>query len=122
MNPHSNPTDAHLRQALRGLAADISADPPPPSAVIYLRAERRSRQLAVARATLPLRIMQTLGLVSAVLMAAWALRESLSANPRHALSSQATTSLLEWSALALLIVLAGCWTMILASRRPLTPH
>jgi peptidoglycan biosynthesis protein MviN/MurJ (putative lipid II flippase) len=107
----NKPTDAAIRHALRGLATEISAEKPAPSAtLIYLRAERRARQQAIARAILPLRIMQTLGLIVAILAAAWAIRQSLTTQDHTA------APLLKWAALALALVLAGCATLLRASR------
>ena len=107
----NQPTDAAVRQALRGLATEIADQKPaPPSSLIYLRAERRARQLAIARATLPLRIMQALGLVVALVAAAWAIHQSLT-NQDHT-----AAPLLKWSAVALFLVLAACWTLLQASR------
>jgi hypothetical protein len=119
MNHPNHPTEAQLRQALRGLASEIAAaNPAPPAAAIYLRAQLldryRVRRLAIARATLPLRIMQALGLLFAILTAAWALHQSLTNQDHTAIP------LLKWSALALLLVLAGCWTLLQASRTPTT--
>jgi hypothetical protein len=107
----NRPTDAAIRHALRGLATEISSEKPaPPAPLIYLRAEYRARQLAIARATLPLCIMQTVGMVVAIAASAWAIHQSLSNQ------EQTVIPLLKWAALALLLVLAGCWTLIQAGR------
>jgi hypothetical protein len=114
----NRPTDAAIRQALRGLATEISAEKPaPPASLIYLRAEQRARQLAIARATLPLRIMQTLGLIIAIAVAAWAIHQT-QATPSTT-QSLTTTPLLKWAALALALVIAGCYTLLRASRTEL---
>ena len=112
----NKPTDAAIRQALRGLATEIAEDKPaPPASLIYLRAEHRARQHAIARATLPLRIMQALGLIVAIIAAAWAIHQSLT-TPSTTTQSLTTTPLLKWAALALVLVIAGCWTLLHASR------
>ena len=109
----NRPTDATIRQALRGLASEIAEEKPaPPASLVYLRAEFRARQLAIARATLPLRIMQTVGLAVAIFAAAWAIHQSLTDQDHTA------APLLKWAALALLLVLAGCWTLLRTSRTP----
>jgi len=115
----NKPTDAAIRQTLRGLAKEIAEDKPaPPASLIYLRAEHRARQHAIARATLPLRIMQALGLIVAIIAAAWAIHQSLT-TPSTTTQSLTTTPLLKWAALALVLVIAGCWTLLHASRTEL---
>ena len=113
----NKPTDAALRQSLRNLATGISASsPPPPATLIYLRAEHRARQAAIARATLPLRIMQTLGLIAAILTAAWAIHQSLTTPSTPTTQPlTASTPLLKWAALALALVLAACYPFLRAS-------
>jgi uncharacterized membrane protein len=109
------PNDDQLRQAFRTYAISLSDEhTPPPAAAILFRAERRRRRLAIERAERPLLIMQTLGTLCAICAAAWLLYRFA---PLHALPALNTTYL----ALAIactLLVLAGCWTMLLASRRP----
>jgi hypothetical protein len=103
-----------LRQAFRAYAAHLSAEhtPPSPSAILF-RAERRRRRLAIERAERPLLIMQTLGILSAVCTAMWLLYRFA---PLRTLTTLNTTYLALAIACALL-VLAGCWTMLRASRR-----
>jgi hypothetical protein len=109
------PNDDQLRQAFRTYAVSLSdAHTPPPASSILFRAERRRRRLAIERAERPLLIMQTLGTLCAVCAAAWLLYRFA---PIHALPTIGTTYL----ALAIactLLVLAGCWAMLHASRRP----
>jgi uncharacterized membrane protein len=115
MTPNPIPTDDQLRHAFRTYALSLSAEhTPPPSSAILFRAERRRRRLAIERAERPLLIMQTLGILSAVAAAAWLLYRFV---PLHALPALNTTYL----ALAIactLLVLAGCWAMLHASRQP----
>ncbi|HTX40851.1 MAG TPA: hypothetical protein VMD25_03410 [Acidobacteriaceae bacterium] len=111
-----NRSDETLREALRGYSAKITeSHPVPPSSVIWLRAERRKRRLAVERAERPLRIMQALGLVCAVIAAGWLLFQAGSLHPLPAFR----TAVLVSAFASLLLVVAGCWTMVLASRRSL---
>ncbi|MGD0648502.1 MAG: hypothetical protein ABR971_10955 [Acidobacteriaceae bacterium] len=106
--------DDQLRRAFRTYASTLSADhTPPPAAAILFRAERRRRRLALQRAELPLLIMQTLGILVAIFTAAWLLYRFAP----HTLPALNPTTL----ALAIActtLVLAGCWTMLHASRRP----
>jgi EamA domain-containing membrane protein RarD len=105
--PANNPSDIALRNALQGLAADIAHHhAPPPASIVWLRAQRRARQHAIARATLPLRIMSLIGLVAAIAFATFALRQSSAA----ALTSARV--LLAWIAPALALILAGCWFIL----------
>jgi hypothetical protein len=74
--------DAALRSALQGLATDIAAHhAPPPASTVWLRSQRRARQLAIARATLPLRIMSTISLTTAIAVAAFLAYHSSGALP-----------------------------------------
>jgi hypothetical protein len=113
-NTHPNTTDDQLRQAFRTYAATLSADhTQPTAAAILFRAERRRRRLAIQRAERPLLIMQTVGVGVAIFTAAWLLYRFAP----HTLPTLNTTDL----ALAIActtLVLAGCWTMLHASRRP----
>lgn len=103
-----------LRRAMRSYAADIAAtQTAPPASIVWLRAERRSRRLAIERAERPLRIMQVLGLVCAVLAAAWMLRQT---GGLHPLPAMGTTMVILTIAMTILVI-AGCWTMMHASRR-----
>ncbi len=109
-----SPTDDQLRQAFRTYAAALSAEhPPPSSSAIIFRAERRRRRLAIQRAERPLLIMQTLGALCAAATLGWLLY-------RFAPHTLPTLNL-TYIALAIactLLVLAGCWAMLHASRRP----
>lgn len=108
------PNDDQLRQAFRAHASTLSADhTPPPAAAILFRAERRRRRLAIQRAERPLLIMQTFGVLAAILAAAWAAYHFAphnlpTLNPLYIALAIACTTL----------VLAGCWAMLHASRRP----
>jgi hypothetical protein len=109
--------DEQLRQALRGYAAQISQTHTAPEAsLVWLRAERRRRRMAIERAERPLRIMQMVGLVCAALAAAWMLLRSGSLRTMPTIG---TTGLVLALAGTLMIV-GGCWTMVVASRRPLS--
>jgi hypothetical protein len=111
MTPH----DDQLRHAFRTYAANLSDEhtPPPASAVLF-RAERRRRRLAIERAERPLLIMQITGLICAVCAVAWLTYRFA---PFHQLPTIGTTYLV--LALAcMLLILAGCSAMLLASRRP----
>jgi hypothetical protein len=106
--------DDQLRQAFRAYATTLSADhTPPPAAAILFRAERRRRRLAIESAERPLLIMQTLGFISAICAATWldyrfAPHTLPTLNPTTLALAIACTTL----------VLAGCWAMLHASRRP----
>ena len=108
------PNDDNLRRAFRTYAAALSAEhTPPPAAAILFRAERRRRRQALERAQRPLLIMQTLGFLFAFFTAAWLIYQFAP----HTLPTLNTTGL----ALAIActtLVLAGCWAMLHASRRP----
>jgi hypothetical protein len=92
--------DDDLRRAFRTYALSLSAEhTPPPSSTILFRAERRRRRLAIERAERPLLIMQILGILSAVATAARLLYRFL-------------------GIACTFLVLAGCWAMLHASRRP----
>jgi peptidoglycan biosynthesis protein MviN/MurJ (putative lipid II flippase) len=112
--PPNNIPDDQLRQAFRTFAATLSADnTPPPAAAILFRSERRRRRHAIERAARPLLIMQTLGVLAAILAAAWAAyrfapRTLPTLNPTFIALAIACTTL----------VLAGCGAMLHASRRP----
>jgi hypothetical protein len=108
---HHYSSDIALREALRSLASDIADHhAPPPASIVWLRAQRRARQLAIARATLPLRIMTLIGLAAAIAVATFALYNSSAA----ALTS--TRVLLAWIAPALAFILAGCWFILRNAR------
>ena len=110
--------DTQLRNALQGLAADISANhQPQPASTLWLRAQLRdrqkTRQQAIARATLPLRLMSAVGIVAAILVAAFALHQS-STTPTTA----ALRTLLTWTLLAAALVLIGCYILLRSDRSP----
>ena len=99
--------DEELRNALLSYSRELPAEPSSTAAIVWLRAERRNRRLALERATRPLRIMQILGLLCSMILCAWV----VSMHPANG------TSLLLWGALAIFLILAGCWTMLHAARR-----
>lgn len=103
--------DEQLRHSLRSYAAHLANTyNAPPASLIWLRAERRRRRVAIERAERPLRIMQIVGMICAASAAGWMLHRS---GPVQFSTSSLTLAL----GCAALIV-AGCWTMLLASRRP----
>jgi uncharacterized membrane protein len=115
MNTNQNSgNDDQLRQAFRAYASTVAADhTPPPATAILFRAERRRRRLDLERAERPLLIMQTLGVLTAIFAAAWAAYRFAphtlpTLNPTYLALALACTTL----------VLAGCWAMLHASRRP----
>ena len=110
--PHTNPTDLALRSALQHLAADIAHHhTPPPASTVWLRSQRRARQQAIARATLPLRIMSLISLITAAAAAAFAAYQSSTIST--AIPSTARL-VLDWSVptLALLLTAAACFLLI----------
>lgn len=113
-------SDDPLRQSLRAYAASVAAEGPvPPASLVWFRAERRRRALALRRAQRPVRIMQAIGLVCALLAAGWAAAHVALARPVGLLPPAPTLAtpfvllLVAGSGLVLL----GCWGMLLASRR-----
>ncbi len=113
-------TDDVLRQSLRAYAASVcAAGQSPPVSLVWFRAERRRRAEALRRAQRPVRIMQAIGLLCAVLAAAWGafrfvptvLIGALPARPEIA----APLLLLLTAGSGL--VLLGCWGLLLASRQ-----
>lgn len=113
-------TDDVLRQSLRAYAASVcAAGQVPPVSLVWFRAERRRRAEALRRAQRPVRIMQAIGLLCAVLAAAWGafrfvptvLIGALPARPEIA----APLLLLLTAGSGL--VLLGCWGLLLASRQ-----
>jgi peptidoglycan biosynthesis protein MviN/MurJ (putative lipid II flippase) len=112
--PPNNTADDQLRQAFRNYATILSVDNTPPSATaILFRAERRRRRAAIKRAERPLLLMQTVGILAAILAVAWlAYRYAPytlpTLNPTYMALAIACT----------LLVLAGCAAMLHASRRP----
>jgi peptidoglycan biosynthesis protein MviN/MurJ (putative lipid II flippase) len=118
-NPDHTPptnTDDQLRHAFRTYAASLSADHTPPSpAAILFRAERRRRRLAIERAERPLLIMQTLGTLSAIVAIAW-----LAYHFAPRTLPTVNTTYLALAIACTFLVLAGCWAMLHASRRPTT--
>jgi hypothetical protein len=118
MNPNPNINETQLRAALLHLAADISANhQPQPASTLWLRAQLRdrqkTRQQAIARATLPLRLMSAIGIVAAILVAAFALHQS-STTPTTA----AFRTLLTWTLPAAALVLIGCYILLRSDRNP----
>jgi hypothetical protein len=113
VNPISPPDDP-LRQAFRACAASVAAaGQAPPASLVWFRAERRRRALALRRAQRPVRIMQAIGFLCALIAAGWGLVHFGSLPPRPALATPVLLLLIAGSALVLL----GCWGMLLASRR-----
>jgi uncharacterized membrane protein len=111
--PRNTPQDENLRQAFRTYAATLSAEhTPPPAAAILFRAERRRRRLAIERAERPLLIMQTLGIICAIVAAAWLAYRFI---PRTI--PTLNTTYLTLAIACTTLVLAGCWAMLHASRR-----
>ncbi len=114
MTPHNNSvSDDNLRHAFRTYAATLSAEHTPPAAAVLFRAERRRRRLAIQRAERPLLIMQTLSILCAIFAAAWLAYRFA---PHTLPTLNPTTLALAIACTAL--VLAGCWAMLHASRRP----
>ncbi len=114
--PPQNINDDQLRHAFRTYALNLSAEhTPPPASAILFRAERRRRLLAIERAERPLLIMQTLGTLSAIAAIAWlAYRFAPRTLPT------VNTTYLALAIACTFLVLAGCWAMLHASRRPTT--
>ncbi|HTV13378.1 MAG TPA: hypothetical protein VME68_01610 [Acidobacteriaceae bacterium] len=114
-----NRNDDQLRQGLRGYSAQIAAThTPPPAAGIWLMAERRRRRRALERATLPLRIMQGVGLACAIAVAVWLLVDS-GAHGAGLLRDVQTLGVpgAVMACGSVLLVVAGCWAMLAAERR-----
>lgn len=109
--------DDKLRQALRGYAAVLAETHKAPEAsLVWFRAERMRRRVAIERAERPLRIMQMVGVLCALCAAGWLLYRSVSA-------SGSATIATPWLVLTIggaFLIVAGCWTMMLASRKPLS--
>jgi hypothetical protein len=105
--------DELLTRSLQSLAADIAAHQPTPAAhPIWLRAQRERRRLAIERATRPLRIIESLAFLCALLLVAFLLRQSASA--------LMTPTALELGGIALAIVLGGCLVLLHLARKPST--
>ncbi|MGA7156895.1 MAG: hypothetical protein WBY53_08625 [Acidobacteriaceae bacterium] len=113
--PVNTSSDDQLRQAFRDYATSIADEhTPPPAAAILFRAERRRRRQAVERAERPLLIMQTLSILFGICTAVWLLY-------RFAPVRELSTLNATYIGLAIactFFVLAGCWAMLHASRRP----
>jgi len=104
--------DEALRQGLRAYAARIAAaHTAAPASLVWLRAERRRRRMAVERAERPLRIMQGIGLLCAAAAASWLL--VVSGMQR----SMTGTPMLVLSIAVPILAVCGCWAMAAASRR-----
>jgi hypothetical protein len=109
--------DDQLRQAMRQYAAGlVETQAVPQASLIWLRAERRRRRMAIEQAERPLRIMQIVGVLCALCAAGWLLYRSMSIS---AFAGIATPWLVLTIGGAFLTV-AGCWTMMSASRKPLS--
>jgi hypothetical protein len=105
--------DERLRQAMRGYAARMAAThAAPPAGMVWLRAERRRRRLAVERAERPLRVMQVVGLVFAALAACWALVRMSPAVQRPTVGA----AMIGLAVTTAVLVAGGCWAMVAASR------
>jgi hypothetical protein len=116
----SHSSDDPLRQAFRACAASVAAaGSVPPASLVWFRAERRRRALALRRAQRPVRIMQAIGLLCALIAAGWAASHFApvtrfgSLPPAPALAAPLLLLLVAGSGLVLL----GCWGMLLASRQ-----
>jgi transposase len=117
--------DDQLREAMRQYAAGLAETHTAPEAsLIWFRAERRRRRMAIERAERPLRIMQVVGMLCALFAAGWLLVRSVSTSAAtnagtNALGGIATP----WLVLTIggaFVTIAGCWMMMLASRKPLS--
>lgn len=112
--PRNSPTDTALRNALQSLAADIAHHhTPPPASTVWLRSQRRARQLAIARATLPLRIMSAIALITAAAAAIFAAYQSSTISTT---TPSTARLLLNWSAPTLALLLTAAWLLIHARR------
>ena len=113
------PADDLLRQSLRAYAAAVTAGGPVPVSLVWFRAERRRRALALRRAQRPVRIMQLIGLLCALLAAVWGGARFIhlaglgTLLPRPNLAEPFLLLLIAGSGLVLL----GCCGMLLASRQ-----
>jgi hypothetical protein len=99
--------DEELRKALLNYSRELQTEPHSVASVVWLRAERRNRRLALERATRPLLIMQAIGVLCSMLVCAWVFSMHPAGN----------TSLFFWGSFAIFLVIAGCWTMLHAARR-----
>jgi hypothetical protein len=110
-----NHDDQLVSTALRTLATELdrelTAFPIPAATTLWFRSERERRRLALARALRPLRVMQILALLCPILIAALLLHQ-YSGSASQFLSP----ALLEWGALALILVLTGSLTMLRLAR------
>lgn len=113
--------DQYLRQALRGYAGTIAANHPrPPASLVWFRAERRRRLLAIRAAERPLRIMQALAILCAALAATWFAGFSSWLHRPPSLEAALGPALLPLAIATAVLVAGGCWIMLAASRRPLS--
>lgn len=112
--------DDPLRQVLRAYAASVgAAGQAPPASLVWFRAERRRRAEVLRRAQRPVRIMQAIGLVCALLAAGWVAARFVHGSDFGSLPARPT---LAEPLLLLLVagsglVLVGCWGLLLASRQ-----
>lgn len=114
MNPVTQ-SDDPLRQAFRAYAATVpAAGQTPPGSLVWMRAERRRRALALRRAQRPVRIMQVIGLLCALLATGWGMLRFGSLPPAPNLDTRFLVLLIAGTG----VVLLGCWGMLLASRHP----
>jgi predicted acyltransferase len=110
-----NHSDDPLRQAFRAYAATVSAaGQTPPVSLVWLRAARRRRALALRRAQRPVRIMQVIGLLCALLATGWGMLRFGSLPPAPNLDTPFLVLFIAGTGLVVL----GCCGMLLASRQP----
>lgn len=106
--------EERLRQGLRSYAARNAAGHAVPAAgLVWMRAERRRRRVALERAERPLRVMQGVGLVCALLAVVWiAVRWGAFDLPVPALG----TEMLALGIATAALVAGGCWAMARVAR------
>jgi hypothetical protein len=105
--------DELLTRSLQSLAADIAAHQTMPAPhPIWLRAQRERRRLAIERATRPLRVIETLAVLSSLALVAFLLHQST--------PTTLTPTALELGGLAIAIVLAGGFVLLHLARKPAT--
>lgn len=106
--------EERLRQGLRSYAARTAAEHAVPAVgLVWTRAERRRRRAAMERAERPLRVMQGVGLVCALLAIAWmAVRWGAFDLRVPALG----TEMVALGIATVAMVAGGCWAMVRAAR------